>query len=372
MKVLHVHSGNLFGGVERMLETLAPATAGRTPVESSYAVCFAGAVADALRAGDAKVYTLGPVRARRLDQIWRARRALRSILDGNTWDVVCVHSSWSQAIFGPGVLRRGLPLVRWLHAPRAGPAWLEYWASRAPAAMILCNSRYTRDSVKERGAAARLAVQYPPAALPAEAAHNRDAVRVELGTPLDAVVIVLAARLEVGKGHALLIDGLSRLPAHGWEAWIAGGVQQPAERIYIDTLRRQAEAARLNGRLRFLGQRDDVARLLAAADVYCQPNQAPDSFGLSFIEALAAGLPVVTTRMGAAPEIVNGKCGVLTEPGSAIELSQALARLIDDGDERRAMSVAARSRAREFCDIRRSLVELAAHLTHAVRTTSSS
>lgn len=364
MEVLHVHSGNLFGGVERMLQTLAPATAGRVPVRSSFALCFDGQTSEALRAAEADVFPLGPVRASRPDQVWRARRAVRQVLHKAPWDVVCVHSSWSQAIFGPEIRRAGFPLVRWLHAPQPGPRWLEDWAARSPAALVLCNSRYTYTAAQRRIGSSPFAVQYPPAVLP-ETREDRIAVRTELGTPSDTIVIVLAARLEAGKGHRLLIDSLARLPPGAWEAWIVGGAQQRSERVYLDELQSQAAAAQLNGRVRFLGQRSDVARVLSAADVYCQPNQAADSFGLSFVEALAAGLPVITTRLGAATEIVDDGCGVLVEVGSPAAIAETLQRLIEHTAERAQMSAAARTRAREFCDLPRSLSQLAAHLSLA-------
>ncbi len=149
--------------------------------------------------------------------------------------------------------------------------------------------------------------------------------------------MVLAARLEAGKGQAQLIDALAQLGDRSWEAWIVGGAQQPDERAYLDGLRDQAGAAGLASRIRFLGQRSDVADLFEAADVYCQPNIAPDSFGLSFIEALSAGLPVVTTRLGAAAEIVDTSCGVLVEPGSLAALRDALGTLIEGTDHRHAL-----------------------------------
>ena len=194
----------------------------------------------------------------------------------------------------------------------------------------------------------------------------RAAVRAALGVPAGTVVIVLAARLEVGKGHHLLLEALAGLPRGSWQAWIAGGVQQPSEQPYLEALRRKADAAGIADSVLFLGQRDDIPALLAAADVYCQPNQSPDSFGLSFVEALAAGLPVITTRLGAAPEIVDESCGVLVEPASASALADALRHTLGDGDARRQMSAAARVRSRDFCDLSRSLSKLATDLQRAV------
>ena len=366
MRVLHVHSGNIFGGVERMLQALAPACAGTTPVHSSFALCFDGLVAETLAGSGAKVYPLGVVRARRLGEVRRARRALRQLLAGERWDVAVVHSAWSQALFGPPVLEAGLPLVRWLHAPQPGPMWLETWASRSRPALVLCNSRYTMSAVGGRFGATPMEVRYPPLPVRTVDPGARAAVRAELGTDPHTIVVILAARLEEGKGHAILLDALSRTGSPRWQAWIAGGVQDPAERSYLDRLREQARGAGIPDRVRFLGQRSDVPALFAAADIYCQPNSAPDSFGLSFVEALAAGLPVITTRLGAASEIITDSCGVLVAEGAVGAVADALRLLIDRDDQRRAMSAAARIRSREFCDGSRSIERLAAQLTRAM------
>jgi glycosyltransferase involved in cell wall biosynthesis len=369
MNVLHVHSGNLMGGVERMLETLAPATSGKNPITSSFALSFDGAVSEALRAAGAEVHTVGAVQARRPDSVVRARRALRQTLDRRAWDLACVHSSWSQAIFGPEIRRGGLPLVRWLHAPQPGPPWLERWAARSPAALVLCNSIYTHAGARSRLNGVPVAVQYPPTVINQHLNGDATEVRAELGTDKNSVVVAMVSRLEAGKGHRRFIDALSTLPQSGWEAWIIGGAQQPAELEYLTSLQRQAKAAGIETRIRFLGQRADVARLLGAADIYCQPNESPDSFGLSFVEALGAGLPVVTTRMGGVPEIVDSTCGVLTDPGSADALSAALRRLVESQTDRHVMGAAARARAATFCDLKKSLQSLAAQLTRALPIT---
>ena len=360
MNVLHVHSGNMMGGVERLLETLAPATAGVQPIRSSFALCFDGPVGDMLRSAGGGVHRLGAVRARRPDEIIRARRSLARILAGQPWDAALVHSAWAQAIFGPAILKSGTPLVRWLHAPQAGPWWLERWASRSRPARVLCNSRYTRESAARQ--AVPSSVVYPPAAPLAADPMARAEIRAAFGTPPQSVVVVIAARMEAWKGHDILLESLAALPVDGWEAWIVGGPQRASEQVYFDALVQSARRSGVLSRVRFLGQRSDVSRLLQAADIYCQPNRGAEPFGLSFVEALAAGLPVVTTRLGAAPEIINDSCGVLVDAPSVAALTRALRTLIGNHPERQAMSAGARERARTFCDLTRSLAQLAAEL----------
>ena len=180
-------------------------------------------------------------------------------------------------------------------------------------------------------------------------------------------MIVTTCRLEAYKGHSLLVDALGRMrDVPGWVAWVAGGVQRPRDRELLDGLIGRAEAAGIGGRVRFLGQRSDVPRLLAAADVHCQPNTGPEPFGIAFVEALYAALPVVTTRIGGALEVVDDSCGVLVPPGDPDALAGALTGLVADPARRRSLSAGGPSRARSLCDPEAALSRLGSLLDGVV------
>jgi glycosyltransferase involved in cell wall biosynthesis len=117
-----------------------------------------------------------------------------------------------------------------------------------------------------------------------------------------------------------------------------------------------------------VGASDDVEAWMQAADIYCQPNRSPDSFGLAFVEAMAAGLPVVTTRLGGAVEVVDDTCGILVPPGSMADVAGALRTLLADHDLRVRLGAAARARAATFCDLHGSLARIA----EALRLASNS
>ena len=106
----------------------------------------------------------------------------------------------------------------------------------------------------------------------------------------------------------------------------------------------------ISDRVRFAGQRDDVPGLLAAADVFCQPNTGPEPFGIAYVEALWSRLPVVATRFGGAQEIVDDSCGLLVAPGDHRALAASLERVIRDRDLRRTLGNAGPARARRLCD----------------------
>jgi glycosyltransferase involved in cell wall biosynthesis len=157
--------------------------------------------------------------------------------------------------------------------------------------------------------------------------------------------------MEAWKGQTALVEALAALAdVPGWTAWIAGGAQRPAERVYVLSVRRAVTAAGLEPRVRFTGERADIPRLAAAADIYCQVNRDPEPFGVAFVEALGAGLPVVTTAAGGAPEIVADDCGRLVAPGDATALTTTLRELIESAPLRRALGGRGPARARALCD----------------------
>jgi glycosyltransferase involved in cell wall biosynthesis len=131
---------------------------------------------------------------------------------------------------------------------------------------------------------------------------------------------------------------------------MAGGCQREGERRYFESLQAQADRLGLRERVRFLGERQDVLRLMSASDLYCQGNRGPEGFGLAFLEALSAGLPIVTSALGGALELVDERCGMLVPAEDVGALAAALRALITDGALRRRMGEAARGRARGLCD----------------------
>ncbi len=361
--ILHVYSGNLYGGIETLLVTLARTAAVDPSMRMEYALCFEGRLRDELEAAGAIVHDLGPVRFRKPWSIIRARRRLASLLDRRRFDLVVTHACWPHALFAPIARRSGRRLVFWQHDIVGKGHWIERLASGTRPDLVISNS------VASVATLPRLfprvpaeVVYYPvlPPTSPADPAADRLATRREFGIADDSVVIIQVCRMERWKGHTLLLEALGRLRDRpDWVAWIVGGAQRPHERAYLAELESLAAQAGLSDRVRFLGQRADVPRLLAAADVHCQPNIGPEPFGIAFIEALHAGLPVVSTRMGAAAEIVAPDCGVLVEPSDPTALAAALRRLIADPAARTRLGGAGPARAEELTDPARVLGRLA-------------
>jgi len=338
--------------VETLLATLvrfAPEDA-----RPDFALCFEGRCGTELRRLGATVHPLAPVRLSRPWTVWRARRRLRALLTSHQYDIVVCHGGWPHWICAPVVRKlRGAQrpkLIFWLHDLAGGTHWVERFASATSPDLVVAGSLSAARTVPRLFKDAPVEVLHPPVPIPAHAKGTRAAVRRELGLSERTRLILMASRLDPLKGHKTLISSLGALTTNSdWQAWIAGGAQRPFEQDYLEELEHQVNEAGLAGRVRFLGHRADVSRLMAAADLLCQPNTRAESFGLSFVEALGAGIPVVTSRIGAAEEIVNEGCGILVPPDDPESLAEALTSLLDDPDRCQALGAAGPARARDLC-----------------------
>jgi glycosyltransferase involved in cell wall biosynthesis len=353
MRLLHVYSGNLYGGIETLLVSLAKHADVCPALEHEFALCFEGRLSRELEMAGAVVHRLGPARVSRPFSIRRARRSLASRLCVGSFDTVICHGPWSQALFGGVARPAGVPGSFWVHDAAVGRHWTERWAKRTQPDIAICNSHYTARTLSPLYAGVPVSVVYAPVDVsPARLTPlERSAVRAEFDTTADAVVIAQASRMQSWKGHEVAIEALEQLRERpDWVWWVIGGPQRPAERAYVESLVASVRRLGIAHRVRWVGQRDDVRRLLAACDLLCQPNLTPEPFGVVFIEALAAGLPVVTSDAGGAAEIVDRSCGVLVPAGDSAALAAALERLIVDPTFRADLAANAHERARRLSD----------------------
>lgn len=182
--------------------------------------------------------------------------------------------------------------------------------------------------------------------------RDRAAVRRTLGLPDDVPVVLTAANLLPLKAVDILIRAFQRMVAKHPEALllIAG---EGSERGNLERLARELGVA---DRTRFLGQRDDIEHLLAASTVFCCPSVWGESFGWVNAEAMACGIPVVSTDTGAIPEVVvHGECGLLVPPRDAEAMATALLSLADSPSLGVAMGQAGRKRVDACFDLRRNV-----------------
>ena len=335
-----------------MLLTLARYQSTCPGLDQHFAVCFEGRLASDLEALGHSAHRLGACRASRPWTIYQARRTLSALLDVECYDWVLCHSAWPLGLLGPAVTKSETPLALWLHDAAHGKHWVERFARRAKPDIALCNSRYTANTLPTLFPALRAEVLHCPVPKPSTLKPGaRTTTRNTLGANEQTTVILLAARFEEWKGHRVLFEALALLKNNEpWQCWIAGGTQRPHERACVEALKQFAVQNQIESRIQFLGQRNDVGALMAAADIYCQPNTAPEPFGISFVEALYAGLPVVTSNFGGAAEILTPDCGTLLPPGDAIAVANELRSLITYPAKRVGAAEHGPRRAVELCD----------------------
>jgi glycosyltransferase involved in cell wall biosynthesis len=140
-------------------------------------------------------------------------------------------------------------------------------------------------------------------------------------------VIVTVASLRSLKGHGVLLYACSRLRERGHRFRMDlvgdGPNRQPLQKL--------AAELGLSKQVRFLGERDDIPELLADADLFVLPSTGREGLGIAALEAMASALPVVASRLGGLPEVVDHRrTGLLVPPGNAEALADAMERLLTD------------------------------------------
>jgi len=160
--------------------------------------------------------------------------------------------------------------------------------------------------------------------------RTRDDLRRELGTAPDRLVVVAVARLHPDKALDVFIDAMRGLDAEGW---ICGD----------GPLRADLEMRARGTNVRLLGQRDDIADVLGAADVFALPS-AGEAYGIAVQEALGSGLPVVSSDAGVMRELVND-AGIVVGVGDRAGFADALARIVSDEALRAELAFRASTRA---------------------------
>ncbi len=365
-RVLHLCAGNLYGGVERIVAECAAGRELCPQMVPSFAVCFDGRLAEEIESTGMQCARLGSARLSRPWTILGARRRLARVLREDPSSVVLCHSAWMLGLAAPVVRRARRSLALWVHDRVSRVSWPEQWAAMTQPDIIIANSRFTGDSIQALYPAAAHTVIYAPVRADS-AGRGRGALRRSLGVDERTPVILVASRFEKWKGHHALLAALVRIQ-EPWQLWIAGRPQRPAEIAYERNFQASVRASGMADRVRFLGERRDVAACMRAADIHCQPNTEPEPFGLAFIEAMYAGIPVVTTALGGALEILTEECGVLVPPGQATALADALRRLVTDRGARQRLGSGGPRRAQALCDPARQLAELAVLLRlHTIR-----
>ncbi len=200
---------------------------------------------------------------------------------------------------------------------------------------VLVTSRATADALRAFGVARNRLGIVEPGTDQRPQAHGTSGA-----TPCLLCVAALVPR----KGHTILLDALHRLGDRPWRLVCAGSLERSPETV--SALRHQLIALGLEDRVQLLGEVDEarLGRCYEGADLFVLPS-FHEGYGMALAEALAYGLPVVSTRAGAVPDTVPADAGLLVPPGDSVALADALARLLDNAGVRQRLAVESRRAA---------------------------
>ena len=320
LRVLHVDPERGWGGGEVQVLGLVRELAERGH-RSTLAADPAGALAAAGAVAGIPAVPL-PI-ANHFDV--RAGLALRRL--AHDADVVHFHTARAHALapFCRGVGPRLVVTRRMDYVPAGGP-YVRLLYNRA-VDVVIAISAGVRDALVRVGVRPEH-IRVVPSGIEVDGfavgADARAAVRREWGLADDDVAVVVLGALERRKGHAVLLAAAERLaPAAPGLRYVFCGMGREA-----DALAR--EAAPLGDAVRFAGFRRDVAACLAAADVVALPS-LQEGLGVAALEAMAAGRPVIASRVGGLAEaVIHERTGLLVPPADPHGLALALARLSRD------------------------------------------
>ncbi|MFD1007880.1 glycosyltransferase [Oceanisphaera ostreae] len=185
-------------------------------------------------------------------------------------------------------------------------------------------------------------------------------IKQELGLPEQQLIIGLPGRLCPGKGHLVLLDAFKLLQNDSdfkdAKLLIVGGLsaQDGADEDFIRGLKNKIDDAKLTDKVIFSGFRADMPNLLAIMDVVCIPSKN-EAFGLTAIEAMAAGKKIVAASSGALPEII-ANTGLLASPDSAESFALAIKKI--QQKDYQEISHSAKNRAKNIFSIHAHVLAL--------------
>jgi len=326
MRVLHVINGLGSGGAERLLTWLLPGLVTKSVTPEVFALSkespfFLG---DLEKAGI-------KVRFSKIRKLYSPLQiiAIRKVIVENKYDLVHVHLFPAQLWCSIAISRTRIPLVTTEHNTsnrRRNKVLFKpidsYMYSKIE--KVICISRGTRQNLckwvpricnKTTVIYNGIDVQRFSEAIP----YERDRLIPDLA--MGDKVILMVSRFSPQKDQDTLVRALALLPEQFHVVFVGDGDRKKNVEYLTNSLH-------LSKRVHFLGNRDDVPRIMKTADVLVQSSHW-EGFGLTVVEAMATGLPVIASDVSGVTEIVNGY-GSVFQPGNHVELAGGISECLQN------------------------------------------
>jgi glycosyltransferase involved in cell wall biosynthesis len=350
LRILHVLPNLLpndcIGGAERIAGDLMAAFSERHEVAALSLYGLTGsALEERLRRAGVSLYQLRKRAGFDPSVIFGVDRVLRELRP----DVVHTHLYVLRYVL-PALLRRPAPLaVHTVHNQAEHEAdflgrMVQRLAFRRRVVPVAISNLIARSLERVYGIQCKAII---PNGIPVERfggePDDRIRWREEHGFSRDVVLLASAGRLAAQKDPLMLVQAFATVRDPHAHLLVLG------EGTLFQRVMELVRSLKLEPRVHLLGNRDDVARCLAASDIFVMASRWEGN-PLAVMEAMASGLPVVSTAVGGVPDLVeSGQHGILVPPGEPAALARAMEFLCRNPETRRSMGAAARERAsREF------------------------
>ena len=271
--------------------------------------------------------------------------ALRRFLTARKVDAINAHSStdaWLAAL-ARGTMSGPPPLVRTRHisAPVPRDALTRWLYTKATAEIVTTGEAIRTQLIRDIGVPPSRVTSIPTGIDPKRfGPADRDDARRALGLPAGVPLIGIVATLRSWKGHRILVEAMTLLAHRDAQLVIVGDGPRR------DALRAQIRALGLDDRVRLAGNQDDVARWLAALDIFALPSYANEGVPQALLQAMLMALPCVTTDAGAIGEAaIADHTAVVVAKENAVALAAGIDRVLGDAALARRIALAGRERA---------------------------
>jgi glycosyltransferase involved in cell wall biosynthesis len=343
LTILHLLAPAPVGGLETVVSTLAAAQrrAGHTVVVAPTLSAPGDGWNFAASLDHADV-ELVPLEVTRRGYL-RERSLIRGLVRSRDVSIVHTHGYRSDIVGGHAGRESGVPIVTTVHGFTGGG-----WKNRAYERLqrlvfrrfdaVIAVSRAQAEQLRGTGVPARILHVVPNALSTHPAPLTRAEARRALDLPADGLIAGWVGRVSREKGIDVFIDALASITDRVIEAAIMG-----------DGPERAAESARAEfiapSRFIWLGAVPDAAKYFAAFDLFVLSSRT-EGLPMVLLEAMAAGIPIVATKVGGIPDVVSPSEGVLVAPEEPEELAAAIRASLDDRDTAIARARAAQLRQR--------------------------
>lgn len=332
MKIIYFYTGNVYGGVEKLLIDLFDYQSILEPgeLEAIFVLCYEGYLSKKLQDRGATVEII-PTPC--LNLPWTLIRTffhLRNILNKYDAKIIVSHEIWNHVVVWPVEKILAVKGVLWIHSSSFRfniPLYknLGLWKPD----LAICTSRHVRDSVSKLWPRIKTDYLYPPYAKPTLEPKTKRYKEV--------ITLVYIGRMVNYKGLSDIVEALGLIKDANFKLIVVGEAATEEQTFFKQQNIQRVQTLGFSSKVDFIGFQENVFEILSSADVFVHPNKLPEPLGFVFIEALFSCTPVVATNIGGAKEILEmqpSKMGDLVPPNDIKTLAGVLRKYIEDDDYR--------------------------------------